>query len=92
MMKAMKLEAYFWTHRNPLIRFGKKGFLQKPKENRISGNSLNTLKDFLYQRKQRDVLNGQYSLSAAIDAVVPQGSILGPLLFLIYVRGRSRDF
>ena len=46
---------------------------------------LETLTDFLKDRKQRVVLNGQNSSWANIEAGVPQGSILGPLLFLIYV-------
>ena len=61
------------------------GLLYKLKQNGISGNLLETLTDFLKDRKQRVVLNGQNSSWANIEAGVPQGSILGPLLFLIYI-------
>ena len=41
--------------------------------------------DFLSNRKQRVVLNGQTSPPAITSAGVPQESILGPPLFLIYM-------
>ena len=47
--------------------------------------------DFLYQRKQRVVLNGQYSSWAAIEAGVPKGFILGPLFFQIYTNDLSDE-
>ena len=59
--------------------------LNKLKSLGISGNLLNLFRSFLNDRQQRVVLYGQLSNWTPILAVVLQGSILGPLLFLIYV-------
>ena len=67
------------------------GLVFKLKHNDISGNLLNIFEDFLRNRKQRVVLNGQTSNSENIDAGVSQGFILVPLLFLIHINDLAEN-
>ena len=61
------------------------GLIFKLKQNGINGKSLDILEHYLTDRKQRIVLNGIESPWKNILSAVPQGSVLGPLLFLIYI-------
>ena len=51
----------------------------------MSTESLNVLQDVLKASEQKLVLNGKSFSWASVNAGVYDGSILGPLLFLIYI-------
>jgi len=50
----------------------------------LKGHVLSWLRSFLSNRTQQVLMNGSSSLVTRIKSGVPQGSILGPLLFLLY--------
>ena len=70
----------------PLLdSFWHNGLIAKLAQIGVTGKPLDLFKSYLSNRKQRVVIDGVYSDPCDVKAGVPQGSRLGPLLFIIYI-------
>ncbi len=59
--------------------------LYKLQQYGITGNTYTWLKSFLTKRHMRVVIEGECSKKVTVDSGVPQGTVLGPLLFLCHI-------
>ncbi len=61
----------------------------KIKQLGIAGNVHNWIENWLSYRKQRVIINGTALDWAPVTSIVPQGSVLEPVLFIIYINNTN---
>ena len=83
--EALEMRAVFLDISKAFDRVWHRGLIAKLTSIGVEGNLLNWFISYLFCRKQRLILKGVHSDWCNIEAGVPRGSVVGPLLFLVYI-------
>ena len=88
--ESFEVRAVF-LHVSKALKVWYSGLFFKLEQNGVSGSLLKLFENYLSNRKQRVAQSGSFSEHSSIESGVPQGSVLGPLLFLIYINDLERN-
>ena len=83
--KGKMIGVIFMDLRRAFETVNRERLLEKLDQTGIRGKVLEWLKSYLSNRMQKVKFNNQYSKLMIVENGVPQGSVLGPLLFILYI-------
>ena len=63
--------------------------MKKIESYRISGETLSWISEFIHERRQKVVINGESSAWNDVNSGVHQGSFLVPVLFVLFINVRT---
>ena len=85
------IHAIFLDYKKAFDTVPHRRLISKLRGYRANGKLLQWIENFLTNRKMRVILNGCAAEWTEVLSGVPQGLVLGPLLFLIYVNEHERS-
>ena len=89
--RSLEVRAVFLDISKAFDKVWHDGLIYKLEQNGVTGSLLKFLQHYLKNRKQRVVLNDSNSNYSTVKSGVPQGSMLGPLLFLVYINDLEKN-